>query len=50
MRLADGITVSPGYAYERPPDQQHFPSCSKTNEIFRDIFKCGHGGKAWSFS
>ncbi len=34
----DGITVSPGYAYERAPDQQHFLNRSKTKQLFRDIF------------
>jgi hopanoid biosynthesis associated radical SAM protein HpnH len=35
----DGITVSPGYAYERAPDQQHF------REILRRAPRRG----AWSF-
>ena len=46
----DGITVSPGYAYERAPDQQHFLNRTTTKQLFRDIFKRGSGGKAWSFS
>jgi len=46
----DGITVSPGYAYERAPDQQHFLNRTATKQLFRDIFKRGRGGKAWSFS
>ena len=46
----DGITVSPGYAYERAPDQQHFLNRSRTKQLFRDIFKRGRKGKAWSFS
>jgi hopanoid biosynthesis associated radical SAM protein HpnH len=46
----DGITVSPGYAYERAPDQQHFLNRTKTKQLFRDIFKRGGGAKAWSFS
>ncbi len=46
----DGITVSPGYAYERAPDQQHFLNRGKTKQIFRDIFARGRGGKTWSFS
>ena len=46
----DGITVSPGYAYERAPDQQHFLNRGKTKQLFRDILKRGRGGKAWSFS
>jgi hopanoid biosynthesis associated radical SAM protein HpnH len=46
----DGITVSPGYAYERAPDQKHFLNRAKTKQLFRDIFRRGRGGKAWSFS
>jgi hopanoid biosynthesis associated radical SAM protein HpnH len=46
----DGITVSPGYAYERAPDQQHFLNRGKTKQLFRDIFKRGNGGKNWAFS
>jgi hopanoid biosynthesis associated radical SAM protein HpnH len=45
----DGITVSPGYAYERAPDQAHFLNRRKTKELFRDIFRRGRGRK-WSFS
>ena len=46
----DGITVSPGYAYERAPDQAHFLNRAKTKQLFRDIFRRGRGGRAWSFS
>ncbi len=46
----DGITVSPGYAYERAPDQQHFLNRGKTKNIFREIFRRGRKAKAWSFS
>jgi hopanoid biosynthesis associated radical SAM protein HpnH len=46
----DGITVSPGYAYERAPDQQHFLNREKTKHLFRDILRRGHGGKDWAFS
>jgi hopanoid biosynthesis associated radical SAM protein HpnH len=46
----DGITVSPGYAYERAPDQQHFLDREKTKTLFRGIFERGKGGKAWSFT
>jgi hopanoid biosynthesis associated radical SAM protein HpnH len=45
----DGITMSPGYAYERAPDQQHFLSRRKTKQLFRDILARGKG-KKWSFS
>jgi hopanoid biosynthesis associated radical SAM protein HpnH len=44
---ADGITVSPGYAYERAPDQQHFLNRRATKELFRSVFSRGRGGKAW---
>jgi hopanoid biosynthesis associated radical SAM protein HpnH len=46
----DGITVSPGYAYERAPDQQHFLNRDRTKNLFRDIFRRGRGGKKWAFS
>jgi len=46
----DGITVSPGYSYERAPDQQHFLNRSKTKQLFRDILGKGNGGKKWAFS
>ena len=42
--------MSPGYAYERAPDQAHFLNRAKTKQLFRDIFRRGRGGKAWSFS
>jgi hopanoid biosynthesis associated radical SAM protein HpnH len=45
----DGITVSPGYAYERAPDKQHFLNRQKTRTLFRDIFRRGKG-KKWQFS
>jgi hopanoid biosynthesis associated radical SAM protein HpnH len=45
----DGITVSPGYAYERAPDQAHFLNRRKTKELFRSIFRSQNGTK-WSFS
>ncbi|WP_454726569.1 MULTISPECIES: adenosyl-hopene transferase HpnH [Cupriavidus] len=46
----DGITVSPGYAYERAPDQQHFLNRNKTKQLFRDILQRGRNGRAWAFS
>ena len=45
----DGMTVSPGYAYERAPDQAHFLNRRKTKELFRDIFRREQAHK-WSFS
>ena len=46
----DGITVSPGYAYERAPDQEHFLNRERTKKLFRDILSRGNGGKKWAFT
>ncbi len=45
----EGITVSPGYAYERAPDQEHFLNRQKTKSLFRELFRKGRGRK-WRFS
>ena len=44
----DDIMVSPGYAYERAPTQEHFLNRQKTKELFRDIFARGKG-HGWKF-
>jgi len=44
------ITISPGYAYERAADQEHFLNREKTRQFFRDVFRRGNGGKAWTFT
>ncbi len=46
----DGVTISPGYAYERAPDQEHFLSRQRTKQFFRDVLKRGRGGRNWSFT
>ena len=49
----DGISVSPGYAYERAPDQEHFLNRTKTKELFRGIFRRQGNGKwkgKWAFN
>ena len=49
----DGISVSPGYAYERAPDQKHFLNRLATKELFRGIFRLqgkGTWAKKWSFN
>jgi hopanoid biosynthesis associated radical SAM protein HpnH len=43
-----GVSISPGYAYERAPDQQHFLNRKKTKELFRRVFELGKG-KNWTF-
>jgi hopanoid biosynthesis associated radical SAM protein HpnH len=45
----EGITVSPGYAYERAPDQAHFLSRQNTKNLFREVFRRGKDSK-WQFS
>jgi hopanoid biosynthesis associated radical SAM protein HpnH len=45
--LGVGVSMSPGYAYERAPDQEHFLSRRKTKELFRRIFALGRG-KRWN--
>jgi hopanoid biosynthesis associated radical SAM protein HpnH len=47
-KLGVGVSISPGYAYERAPDQDHFLSRRKTKELFRQIFALGRG-KRWNF-
>ena len=46
--LGVGVSISPGYAYERAPDQEHFLNRRKTKELFRSIFAKGKG-KSWPF-
>ena len=44
----DGVTISPGYAYERAPDQEHFLNRRRSKELFRAVLARGKG-KAWRF-
>ena len=46
--LGVGVSISPGYAYERAPDQEHFLNRRKTKELFRQVFALGKG-KGWKF-
>lgn len=49
--LGVNITISPGYAYERAEDQQHFLSRERTKQLFRDIFDLGKTRKAkWNLN
>jgi hopanoid biosynthesis associated radical SAM protein HpnH len=47
--LGVGVSISPGYAYERAPDQEHFLSRRKTKELFRNVFALGKG-KNWNLT
>ena len=44
------ITLSPGYAYERAPDQEHFLTRERTKTFFREVFAKGDGGRKWRFT
>ncbi len=46
--LGVDVSMSPGYAYERAPDQEHFLQRRKTKELFRKVFALGKG-KNWKF-
>src|ERR1700677_3379536 len=47
--LGVGVTISPGYAYERAPDQEHFLNRRKTKELFRRVFALGKD-KNWNLT
>jgi hopanoid biosynthesis associated radical SAM protein HpnH len=47
--LGVGVSISPGYAYERAPDQDHFLNRRKTKELFREVFAHGKG-KRWTLA
>jgi hopanoid biosynthesis associated radical SAM protein HpnH len=42
----DSIQISPAYAYEKAPDQDHFPGVTQTRALFRAAFADG-GRKRW---
>ncbi|MGE0109570.1 MAG: adenosyl-hopene transferase HpnH [Bdellovibrionales bacterium] len=49
------VTISPGYAYERAADQDHFLNRTNTKNLFRELFKLGkervkQGKPKWRFS
>ncbi|MGB0636600.1 MAG: adenosyl-hopene transferase HpnH [Gammaproteobacteria bacterium] len=45
----EGVTISPGYSYERAPKQDVFLKKTGSKQLFRDIFKVGKG-KKWRFN
>src|SRR5437667_1091295 len=47
-QLGVGVSISPGYAYERRPYQEHFLNRRRTKELFRNVFARGKG-KRWTF-
>ena len=48
VEMGVDVSISPGYAYERAPDQEHFLQRRKTKELFRRVFELGKG-KNWKF-
>lgn len=47
----EGVTVSPGFAYERAPNQEHFLNRTRTKELFRSVFREGkRRASKWRFS
>jgi hopanoid biosynthesis associated radical SAM protein HpnH len=46
--LGVGVSISPGYAYERAPDQAHFLHRRNTKDLFRRVFAL-RNGKRWNF-
>lgn len=45
----EGVTISPGYSYERAPRQDVFLKKQTSKQLFRDVFKLGRGRK-WRFN
>ena len=45
----EGVTISPGYGYERAPRQDVFLKRTASKQLFRDLFKLGKG-KKWRFN
>ncbi|MGH7609642.1 MAG: adenosyl-hopene transferase HpnH, partial [Candidatus Dormibacteria bacterium] len=41
----DNMQISPAYAYEKAPDQEHFMGVERTREIFREAFADGRRKK-----
>jgi hopanoid biosynthesis associated radical SAM protein HpnH len=45
----DQMMISPAYAYERAPDQEHFLPVDQTRQLFREAFADGRR-KRWRFN
>jgi hopanoid biosynthesis associated radical SAM protein HpnH len=48
----DGMMISPGYPYEKAPDQEHFLQREQTKALFREILSPYRAGqkKQWNFN
>lgn len=50
MRLGvEGMMISPGYSYEKAPDQEHFLRRERTQSLFRRLLT-GAGRRGWRFN
>jgi hopanoid biosynthesis associated radical SAM protein HpnH len=45
----EGMMISPGYAYEKAPDQQHFLARDRTRHFFRRVLASGRS-RGWRFN
>ena len=45
----EGVTMAPGYNYERAPQQDVFMGRQRSKQLFRDIFRLGKG-RQWRFN
>jgi len=48
----DGMTIAPGYSYEKAPDQDHFLTRQQTHELFRQVLAplATKRGRKWVFN
>jgi len=47
----DGMMISPGYPYDKAPDQEHFLHREQTKAVFKEIFAPYRAGtKKWNFN
>ena len=44
----EGMTISPGYSYDKAPDQSHFMGRAKTRKLFRGMLS--NRKKSWKFN
>lgn len=50
-KMGVNVSMSPGFAYERAPDQEHFLNRQKTKTYFRELFKIrDQRGSKWTLS
>jgi len=45
----EGVTLSPGYSYTGAPQKDIFLQCTKSHQLFREIFLLGRG-RGWRFN